>query len=117
MVRFDRILEVMEEDQLVEHAGQVGVHLQQRLHELADESPLVGAVRGIGLMCAFDMPSAEVRDRFLKRCYEKGLVILGCGIRTVRFRSPLIITEEEIDLGIEIIRETIREMEHDRVAG
>lgn len=117
MVRFDRILEVMEEDQLVEHAGQVGAHLQQRLFELAAEYPLVGAVRGLGLMCAFDMPSTEVRGRFLKRCYEKGLVILGCGTRSVRFRSPLIITAEEIDLGLEIIRETVREIERDRVAG
>ena len=111
MVRFDRILEVIEEEHLVDHAARVGEHLQQRLLELAADSSLVTAVRGTGLMCAFDLPSTEMRNRFIKMCYEKGLVLLGCGVRSVRFRSPLIITEAEIDLGLEIIREVVRELE------
>ena len=107
MVRFDRILEIIEADALVGHAGTVGEHLQARLHELADRFPAVANPRGKGLMCAFDLPSTEVRDRVKTQTYEEGAIVLGCGHRTVRFRTPLTITEEEIDEGIACLRRAL----------
>ncbi|HET6568307.1 MAG TPA: L-lysine 6-transaminase [Rhodothermales bacterium] len=107
MVRFDRILEVIEEDRLVEHAGRVGGYLQDRLHELPRDFPVVTSVRGLGLMCAFDLPTPAERDQFLKTCFDKGLVILGCGPRSVRFRSPLTIAEKDVDAGLSIIRDVL----------
>ena len=53
-------------------------------------------VRGRGLMCAFDLPTREFRDRVLQRCYDEGLVILGCGKGSIRFRSPLTVNTDEI---------------------
>jgi L-lysine 6-transaminase len=110
MVRFDRILEIIEEENLVENAERVGIHLQSRLQEVADEIGAVDNVRGRGLMCAFDLPSAEIRDRFLKRCFQEGLVILGCGTRSVRFRSPLNLTAEEVDQGVGVISEVLQKL-------
>ena len=107
MVRFDRILEVIEEDDLLAHATTAGAHLQDRLHGLADAHRAVTNVRGRGLFCAFDLPSTEFRDRVLNRCYEAGLVILGCGTRSVRFRSPLTITAGEIDQGIDLLEQAL----------
>ena len=111
MVRFDRILEIIEEDDLVAHAGTVGQHLQDRLQDLADDVPAVTNVRGRGLMCAFDLPSAEYRDAVKQHTFNEGAIVLGCGHRSIRFRSPLTITERDIDDGVACIRralETVR---------
>ncbi len=111
MVRFDRILEVIEEENLVEHAATAGAHLIGRLHELAGETGVVSNVRGRGLMCAFDLPTPEFRNRVLQRSYDEGIVVLGCGTRSIRFRSPLTITNEQIDLGIEILGRAVKAIE------
>lgn len=108
MVRFDRILEIIEEDELVRHAGDVGSHLQMRLRELAEEFPAVTNTRGRGLMCAFDLPSTDYRNAVRDATFEEGAIILGCGDRSIRFRSPLTISENEIDDGIACIRRALQ---------
>jgi L-lysine 6-transaminase len=111
MVRFSRILEIIHEENLIDNAKDVGEYLLKKLNELQDEFPdLVSNARGRGLMCAFDMPSADIRARFLKMVYRNGAVMIGCGERTVRFRPPLTITKDEIDEGMEIIRKTLNEL-------
>lgn len=110
MVRFDRILEIMEEEDIVGRVDGLGVHLLMRLHELADVHSCVGNVRGRGLMCAFDLPDPELRGAFLGKCYEAGLVMLGCGASSVRFRPPLVVSTDELDQGIDLIDTVLRRM-------
>jgi L-lysine 6-transaminase len=107
MVRFDRILEIMEEEQLVDHAGAVGQYLQDRLHDLADAFPALTNVRGRGLMTAFTLPSPEYRNRVKEQTYEEGAILLGCGERSIRFRTPLTITEDEVDEGLACLRRAL----------
>ncbi len=116
MVRFDRILEVIEEDHLVEHAAALGEVLHRRLLQVQEASPSVTQVRGRGLMCAFDLPTREWRNEVIERCFEKGLIILGCGVRSIRFRTPLTISSEEIEEGITLIHEAIAETERAHAA-
>src|SRR5690606_11559003 len=108
MVRFDRILEIIEEDDLLGHVRIVGGHLLNRLEDLQERIPVVSNVRGRGLMCAFDLPETESRDAFLKEAYDVGVVMLGSGRRSVRFRSPRIITTEEVDEGIDRIEHALQ---------
>jgi L-lysine 6-transaminase len=111
MVRFQRFLEIIEEDRLVENAATVGAHLLDRLHGLVAEFPrALSNARGRGLFCAIDLPTGEKRDLLRKECYERGLMILAAGDRSIRFRPPLNITAEQIDLGIAIIRDALSEM-------
>ncbi len=110
MVRFDRALEIIEEDKLIEHAADVGDHLLDRLREMEHESEHVSGARGLGMMCAFDLPSAQTRDAVLKRCMEEGVIILGCGTRSIRFRPPLTITTDEIDRGLDVLRRAVDEV-------
>lgn len=107
MVRFDRILEVIEENNLVENAATIGTYLLERVHHLADRFEAVENPRGRGLMCAFDLPNAGRRDAVLKQAYEEGLVILGCGERSIRFRPILTIDEAGIDEGGEILERAL----------
>ncbi len=111
MVRFDRTLEIIEEDRLVDNAATVGAHLLQRLHTLEAICVSVRNVRGRGLMCAFDLPTREFRDRVLQRCYDEGLVILGCGKGSIRFRSPLTVNTDEIDQGIDVLTHSVQAIE------
>ena len=89
----------------------MGEYLLGRLNELAAEFPdTVSNQRGLGLFAAFDVTDPEVRARMREKCLQKGLLILPSGERSIRFRPPLTITTEEIDEGIGIISESIREL-------
>ncbi|MFO0837222.1 MAG: L-lysine 6-transaminase [Phycisphaerae bacterium] len=107
MVRATQILRIMEGERLVEKAGQTGAYLLEQLHKLAERHPQISAVRGRGLMCAFDLPTAEIRDRFRRACFERQAMVLGCGERTVRFRPVLDIDREDIDRGLDVIDEAL----------
>src|SRR3546814_11792665 len=87
MVRATKILEIIEEDRLLAHVAKTGKHLQTRLHDLTASYPAISNVRGSGLLCAFDFPDAERRNTFLKRGLDHGALFLGCGERSIRFRS------------------------------
>ncbi len=110
MVRFDRILEIIEEENLVQNAADMGAVLQTHLKALAERFDFVANPRGRGLMCAFDLPDAETRDRVRKIATEKGLLILGCGVSTLRFRPRLNITEAELAEGIGILEDVLAEI-------
>jgi len=101
MVRARRILEVIEADGLIARAEIAGAHLLRLLHGLAEQHPEVTGVRGRGLMCAFSLPSAQVRAQVLDRLREhERVLLLGCGGRSVRFRPALTVTEAELEAGV-----------------
>ena len=112
MVRFDRIMEIMEEDNLLSHTRSAGAHLLSRLQGIAREFDCVSNPRGQGLMCAVDISTRELRNAILNTCRESGLIILGCGQSSIRFRPPLIITTRELDAGLEVLERSIREESH-----
>jgi L-lysine 6-transaminase len=108
MVRFGRYLEIIEEEKLVERSRQVGAYLLAELEKLQEENPgRIGNARGRGLMCAFDLPDAETRDRFKKLAFDGGMLILGSGRQSIRFRPTLSIGKEEVEQGISIIKRVL----------
>lgn len=111
MVRFQRVLEVINEEQLVANAAGVGEHLQKALRALEAEFPtLVSNARGRGLFCAMDLDSAQNRDQLRSKAYEAGLILIGCGDRSIRFRPPLSLKPAEVDEGIGIIHRALKEI-------
>lgn len=111
MVRFQRILEIIHEEKLVENASTVGTHLLAKLEGLQEEFPgLVSNARGRGLLCAVDLDTAQSRDQLRSKAYDDGLILIGCGDRSIRFRPPLNITKSEIDEGLSIIRQALVEI-------
>lgn len=108
MVRFQRFLEIIEEDKLVENAQTTGDHLLNGLHRMAGEFPsLVSNVRGRGLMIAFDT-DADKRKALLEKCLDLGMIALPCGARSIRFRPPLTLTRSEADMGLDILRRALQ---------
>ncbi len=111
MVRFTKVLEIIEEERLVENSAQVGAYLLKHLQGLEQEFPeLVTNGRGRGLLCAIDLDSAQNRDQLRSKAYEEGLILIGCGDRSIRFRPPLTLKTSEVDEGISIIRHALKEI-------
>jgi L-lysine 6-transaminase len=101
MVRSRRMLEVLEAQGLIEAAAAKGKRLLDGLHALAAAHPIVTQPRGRGLMCAFDLPDAALRDDVVRRLrVEERVLLLPCGTRSIRFRPSLAVTEDELDLGL-----------------
>jgi L-lysine 6-transaminase len=107
MVRSTRILQIIEEDDLLSNATVTGSYLQERLRKIAEKHETISNVRGRGLMTAFDFPNKPSRDKFISNGMEEGVMFLGCGDRTIRFRPALIINEEHIDKGLETLEKII----------
>jgi L-lysine 6-transaminase len=106
MVRCQRYLEIIEQDGLVENAAKVGVRLLSGLEALQARRPAVFSnARGRGLMCAIDFTDGATREKVADEAYELGMMILGCGNRSVRFRPPLDVTAAEIDEALGILDE------------
>ncbi len=110
MVRATRFLEIIHQENLVENARAVGEYLVASMTKLAERYPdVVTNVRGRGLMAAFDLPE-DKRDAFRTEAQQNGLIIVGCGPRSIRFRPPLNLTRAEVDEGIDIIARSIKKV-------
>jgi L-lysine 6-transaminase len=109
MVRSHKYIEVIKEEKLIKNAEVQGKHLLDGLIELSEKfSDKISNVRGKGLMCAFDCVSTEKREKLKRKLYANNLILIGCGVKTIRFRPPLVITSEEIDKMINIINKTLK---------
>jgi len=101
-----KTLEIYERDQVFAHAARVGSYMQQQLRQF-ESHPLVGEVRGIGLIAALEIvankssrdsfPTAEIVQFLQSRAQEHGLLIRALGSTSVGICPPLIITERQID--------------------
>jgi L-lysine 6-transaminase len=104
MVRARRVLEIIERDGLIARAAGLGEHLLGGLHALAAEHEIVRDVRGRGLMCAFTLPSAELRNALITGLREdEQVLVLGCGASSLRFRPALTVSADELDRGLAAI--------------
>ena len=101
LVRARRILEIIERDQLVDHAARVGKSFLGELHALAlRHADVMSNVRGRGLMCAFDLPTRAARDEAIRRLQEEHVLALSCGECSIRFRPALNVTMPELNVGL-----------------
>lgn len=110
MVRATRYLEIIEEENLLENAAQMGARLLDGLRTIADRSDgFMSNARGKGLMIAFDLPSEEERNAFGQTLKDNGLYALQCGKRSIRFRPMLDVTHEVVDEALNIIESSVKE--------
>ena len=95
----------------MENARVMGDHLHASLHELQAEFPkIVSNARGRGLFCAFDVRTGAERNDLRRLAFDRGLVVLGSGEKSLRFRPPLTIQKHELDEGVSILRQSLKEM-------
>ena len=103
-VRSTHYLRIIEEENLVENSRRVGEKFLAELEELALKYPILSAVRGRGLMLAFDLPNTALRDAFWKGAYELGLLVVRCGERSIRLRPVLDVAEDVLQEALIIMK-------------
>jgi L-lysine 6-transaminase len=109
MVRGTRIIEVMNEERLIEHSARQGERLLHGLQEIHRDFPgCTSNPRGKGLFCALDLASPEMRTAAVSRAHELGMIILSTGHQGLRFRPALNLTTADLDLGVELLRQSIK---------
>jgi len=114
------VLEVIEEERLVGRARERGDYLLARLRDLQAEHEQIGDVRGLGLLAGVELvedresrrPADELGAAVTRECLERGLsmniVRAGSSANTFRMAPPLVVTEAEIDLAVEIMDASLR---------
>lgn len=106
------------EEGLMDNARLQGRKLIEGLRTLQSSLECIGDVRGIGLMVGVEFVkdrrtkerAGELRNEIIRRCFSRGLLLLGCGENSIRFCPALTITAPEIDVGLSIFDEVIREV-------
>ena len=102
-------------EQYAANAATVGAHFMNRLGELRADYPCIGDLRGLGLMIGLELiekdrsPARALVDRLLHRAYHNGLLLLSCGVSTLRFMPPLCVTEAEVDEAMIYLRQSLDE--------
>jgi len=106
------------EEELIANAAVQGQHLLSGLKELQNSYECMGDVRGKGLMVGVELVkdretkerAPDWRGRIIEKAFKKGLLLLGCGENTVRFSPSLTITKEEVETGLSIFEDAVREV-------
>jgi 4-aminobutyrate aminotransferase len=112
-------LDVIEQEELMRNADWVGQRLMGNLRSLAEESRLIGDVRGLGLMIGVELVKDKVTKIRAKKeakelvlaCFKRGLLILPCGSNSIRFSPPLIVTEAQADAAFQMFADALAEVE------
>lgn len=111
MVRFTIYLEIIENENLVQNAYKVGEYLSTCLDTLQDNHRnLVSNSRNRGLFGAFDLSDSDTRDKVIDSITNEGVMMLGCGKNSIRFRPHLNITTSELDRGFEMIHTALSKL-------
>lgn len=105
-------------DRLMANAAEVGAHLAAGLRQLMEKHPLVGDVRGRGLMVGVELVrdrttkerATTERDAVVNAAFRRGLLILGAGKNAIRFCPPLVLTRAQADTAVRILDESLAEV-------
>jgi len=108
-------LGVIEEEGLLENAARVGRYALERLRAMQTKYRCIGDVRGLGLMIGIEFvkgdgnPLTEELKKIMDHCLEKGLILLECGVdkNVIRLAPPLIVTEAQMERGLDIMEKAI----------
>jgi 4-aminobutyrate aminotransferase len=103
------IIEVIQKEHLLDNATRQGNYLLGQLRRLQSRYPFILDVRGIGLMAGIEIDSPERRERILRKTLDRGLLLIGCGYKVIRFLPPLDVRQREIDMALEILEKTFQE--------
>jgi 4-aminobutyrate aminotransferase len=112
------VIDVVKEEKLLENANKQGVYALKRLNEFAQENPIVGEVRGKGLMIGTELvedkeskePAAEKAREVILRSWKRGVALVTCGVSTLRLSPPLTIQREMLDAALDIVEDAINEV-------
>lgn len=112
------VFDIVERDGLLEQSTTLGNNLTNRLKGFYKEFSFIGEVRGMGPMAAIELvedretktPAPEKAKALTQYCYKRGLILLTCGVHgnVVRFLMPLVISQEQLEKGMQIVHDGLK---------
>lgn len=111
------VLRVIEEENVLENVRTQGAYFRAQLVELQKRYPVIGDIRGMGLMIGVELvrdekktPAGEERNKLIADAFSKGLLLMAAGASSLRLIPPLVITQQEIDTGISIMDDCLKQL-------
>ena len=116
------VIKAMKEEKMLENATMQGAHIMKRLNEMKESHPMVGDVRGLGLMCGLELvkdkkskvPAAQETEDVMMDCFRKGIALVNCGKSVIRLMPPLSITQDLVDKSLDVLDASIGAVEKAR---
>jgi len=113
------VIEVIKSEKLLENAQKEGAYIKKRLEEMMDKHPMMGDVRGKGLMVGVELVKDRETREYAKQetedvmmeCFRQGLAIVNCGVNVIRWMPPLTITRDLVDPSLEIFDKSLGKVE------
>jgi 4-aminobutyrate aminotransferase len=113
-------MDVLEREGIA-NAASMGEHFLSRLRDWPSKHPIVGEVRGRGLMIGIEIvksqqtrePAPVLRDRIVSLAFEQGLLLLGCGETSIRLAPPLVVNQYEAAIGLDIFERCVAQTEQE----
>jgi len=115
------VLEILLEDGLLKRSESIGHKIGQRFRSLQENYEIIGEVRGKGPMLGLELvrdrvtkePATDEAKELVRRCFEKGLIVLSCGNfgNVIRTLMPFVITDEQLEKGCAILEESLHELQ------
>lgn len=114
------VIEVIEEENLNEKAEKIGQRIEDKLTELSEKHAFIGEVRRLGAMVAVELvedrktksPNKDATQKIVSYANDNGLLLLSAGIKgnVIRFLTPLVITDEELEKGLAILEDAFHQV-------
>lgn len=112
------VLDIIEEEKLNQRAIEIGKMVTNRFQQFYKKFDCIGDVRGLGAMCAIEVvkdrqtkePAKDLTNDIIKEANKRGLLLLSAGVfgNVIRLLMPLVITDEQLDEGLQILEESIK---------
>ena len=107
-----KTIDIISKEKLLERVNKSGDFLKKNLMELKNRHNIIMDVRGLGLMLGVEFIKKEIRDKIMYKLFKNKLLVIPSGIKTIRILPPLIITENEISKGVNILEKILNEFKN-----
>jgi len=107
-----KTIEIIKHEKLLDNAKKIGNYMLKRFEEMKRKHEIITDVRGLGLMIGVEFSKEIYKDVIPKIAFKKGLLLIGCGKKTVRIAPPLIITREDADKGLNMLEDIIKHLKN-----
>ncbi|MED4751404.1 4-aminobutyrate--2-oxoglutarate transaminase [Brevibacillus choshinensis] len=115
-----KVIEMMEQEGFLDRANKIGDTILKRFEQFKQKFAEVGDARGLGAMCGIELvkdkgtkePNKELTAKIVQACYQNGLVVMSAGLysNVIRILSPLVITEEQLEEGLNVLESVLTEL-------